>query len=77
MQSLVREVQGHAGRIAGTVRLYACPSAVVGQLPERLKRFLDQHREVRVTLHVPKRAADIYTAKLSVVTRPLKEGWAQ
>jgi DNA-binding transcriptional LysR family regulator len=51
LQSLVREVQGHAGRIAGTVRLYACPAAVVGQLPERLKRFLDQHREVRVTLH--------------------------
>jgi DNA-binding transcriptional LysR family regulator len=51
LQSLVQEVQGHAGRIAGTVRLYACPAAVVGRLPERLKRFLDQHREVRVTLH--------------------------
>ena len=51
LQALVREVQGHAGRIAGTVRLYASAAAVVGQLPERLKRFLDQHREVRVTLH--------------------------
>lgn len=51
LQSLVREVQGHAGRIAGTVRLYACAAAVVGALPERLKAFVDQHREVRVILH--------------------------
>lgn len=51
LQSLVREVQGLAGRVAGTVRIYACAAAVIGHLPERLKRFLDHHREVRVTMH--------------------------
>jgi DNA-binding transcriptional LysR family regulator len=51
LQALVREVQAHAGRVAGTVRFYACPAALVGHLPERLKAFLAQHREVRITLH--------------------------
>lgn len=50
LQLLVRDVQRHAGRIAGTVRLHASPAAIVGHLPERLKAFIDEHRDVRVTL---------------------------
>lgn len=50
IRSLVREAQGQAGRIAGTLRLYACAGACVGFLPERLQKFVSHHRLVDVVL---------------------------
>jgi DNA-binding transcriptional LysR family regulator len=48
--SLLREVHGYGGRMAGTVRLFVCSPAIVGFLPERLKKFQDRHRQVTVNL---------------------------
>lgn len=50
LQSLVREVHGLGGRVAGPVRLDADSAALVGFLPERLKRFIEKHRQVKVSL---------------------------
>lgn len=48
---LVQEVWSLGGAVAGTVRLHANPSAVVGFLPERLRRFCDAYPEVSVELN--------------------------
>jgi DNA-binding transcriptional LysR family regulator len=51
LESLVREVKGLGAELCGTVRLYANMSAIVGALPERLKRFRKAHPHVQVSLH--------------------------
>ncbi|MDM0116427.1 LysR substrate-binding domain-containing protein [Variovorax sp. J22R133] len=51
LQDLLREVQTEGGEVRGTVRLFANMSAVVGFLPERLKRFMAQYPAVTVALH--------------------------
>ncbi|MDY7545115.1 LysR family transcriptional regulator [Glaciimonas sp. CA11.2] len=50
LEALVRQIQALSGEIAGTVRLFANPSSVVGFLPERLKRFAAQYPHVDVAL---------------------------
>ena len=49
-ESLVREVQSLNGQVAGTVRLHANASSVVGFLPERLKIFRANFPRVEVAL---------------------------
>lgn len=51
IEAMLREVQDRGGEVRGTVRLYANMSAVVGFLPERLRRLLARHPLVRVSLH--------------------------
>lgn len=51
LESLVREVKSLGSELAGTVRLYANMSAIVGALPERLGRFRQQYPSVQVSLH--------------------------
>jgi len=51
LQALRREVQTEGAEVRGTVRLYANMSAVIGFLPERLKRFMAAHPAVTVSLH--------------------------
>lgn len=51
LDALAREVQSEGGELRGTVRLYANMSAVVGFLPERLRRFMQAHPQARVALH--------------------------
>ncbi|WCM95410.1 LysR substrate-binding domain-containing protein [Acidovorax sp. NCPPB 2350] len=51
LQALVRDVQGLGAELAGTVRLYANMSSIVGALPERLRRFKKTHPNVHVSLH--------------------------
>lgn len=51
LNALVREVQTEGNEVRGVVRLYANMSAVVGFLPERLQRFMQQHPGVTVSLH--------------------------
>lgn len=51
LQALVREVETQGNQVRGTVRLYANMSAVVGFLPERLRRFMAQYPSVEVSLH--------------------------
>ena len=51
LQALVREVRSLGPELAGTVRLYANMSAIVGALPERLGRFRQQYPQVQVSLH--------------------------
>ncbi|MFC7206812.1 LysR substrate-binding domain-containing protein [Comamonas endophytica] len=51
LESLVREVRSLGSELAGTVRLYANMSAIVGALPERLGRFRQQYPNVQVSLH--------------------------
>ncbi|WP_233860239.1 LysR substrate-binding domain-containing protein [Paraburkholderia sp. HD33-4] len=50
LQSLAREVQSLSGQVSGTVRLFANASAIVGFLPERLKRFQAQYPLVQIAL---------------------------
>ncbi|KRB40906.1 MULTISPECIES: LysR family transcriptional regulator [unclassified Acidovorax] len=50
LQQLAREVQSLDGRVAGTVRVAANTSAVVGFLPERLKTLLARHPALHVSL---------------------------
>ncbi len=51
LQSLLWDVQNLSAEVRGTVRLYANMSAVVGFLPERLRRFTATHAGVHVSLH--------------------------
>lgn len=51
LQALVREVQTTGDAVRGTVRLYANMSAVIGFLPERLRRFMAAYPSVEVSLH--------------------------
>lgn len=51
LQGLLREVQLHGDEVRGTVRLYANMSAVVGFLPERLKRFKAKYPGMHISLH--------------------------
>ncbi|QEI06108.1 LysR family transcriptional regulator [Pigmentiphaga aceris] len=51
LQGLVRLIQSQGDELAGTVRLYANMSSVVGALPERLRRFKKAYPSVRVALH--------------------------
>jgi len=50
LQALVREVQAQAGQVAGTVRLFANTSSLIGFLPERLKVFRSRHPQVEIEL---------------------------
>ena len=51
LQELARDVQSHGGRVAGTVRVWANMSAVIGFLPERLRSLLARYPELRISLH--------------------------
>jgi DNA-binding transcriptional LysR family regulator len=50
IQSFAREVQSLSGEVAGTVRLFANLSSVVGFLPERLHAFRAKHPNVEIAL---------------------------
>lgn len=50
LNRLVQEVWSLGGAVTGTVRLFANPSAVVGFLPERLRKFCDAYPDVSVEL---------------------------
>jgi len=50
LQALVREVQLHSDAIAGTLRIAANASAVVGFLPERIQAFCSRHPAVEIAL---------------------------
>jgi DNA-binding transcriptional LysR family regulator len=50
MLAFAREVQSFSGVVAGTVRLFANPSSIVGFLPERLQAFRAKHPGVEVAL---------------------------
>jgi DNA-binding transcriptional LysR family regulator len=51
LQDLLREVQAEGGEVRGTVRLFANMSSVIGFLPERLQKFMQEHPSVTVELH--------------------------
>lgn len=51
LQALVRDVRNQGAELAGTVRLYANMSSIVGALPQRLRRFKEAHPHVHVSLH--------------------------
>jgi DNA-binding transcriptional LysR family regulator len=51
LQQLASDVQALGDEVAGTVRLWANPSAVVGALPERLQALREHHPRVAVRLH--------------------------
>lgn len=63
LNRLAQEVWSLGGAVAGSVRLYANPSAVVGFLPERLRKFCDAYPEVSVELS-EHRSRDIVRACL-------------
>jgi DNA-binding transcriptional LysR family regulator len=50
LRALARELQEHTDQVKGTVRIFANPSAVVGFLPERLKRFSANYPFVQLVL---------------------------
>jgi DNA-binding transcriptional LysR family regulator len=50
LQALVREVQLNSDVIAGTLRIAANASAVVGFLPERIQAFCSRHPQVEIAL---------------------------
>ena len=50
LNRLVQEFWSIRGAVIGTVRLYANPSAIVGFLPERLRKFSDAYPDVSVEL---------------------------
>ncbi|MCG5263253.1 LysR family transcriptional regulator [Cupriavidus gilardii] len=49
--AFAREVQDLGDQVAGTVRLSASPSSIVGFLPERLHAFRASHPHVDIALH--------------------------
>lgn len=51
LQSLARDVQAQAGQLSGTLRVVANPSAIVGYLPERLRKFRADYPAIDVALH--------------------------
>ncbi|HSV78083.1 MAG TPA: LysR family transcriptional regulator [Ramlibacter sp.] len=51
LDHLVQEVRSLGGQVAGTVRLHANASAIVGFLPERLREFSRVCPDVRIELH--------------------------
>ncbi len=63
LSRLVQEVWSTSGQIVGTIRLYANPSAIVGYLPERLRKFSDQYPEVSIELS-EQRSRDVLRACL-------------
>jgi DNA-binding transcriptional LysR family regulator len=50
LHSLVQEVWSLAGKVAGTVRLHANLSSIVGFLPERLREFTAAYPDVGIEL---------------------------
>lgn len=50
LESLAHQVKAGDGKLAGTVRLFANTSSVIGFLPERLKVFIGRHPAVRIAL---------------------------
>ena len=50
LQALAREVQAQSGEIAGTLRLFANISSMIGFLPERLYRFCSENPLVEIAL---------------------------
>lgn len=50
IEAFVREVRSLSGAVAGTVRLFANPSSVVGFLPEKLQAFRAAYPEVEIAL---------------------------
>lgn len=63
LHRLVQEVWSASGAVVGSVRLHANPSAIVGYLPERLRRFSDAHPDVTVELS-EQRSRDVVRACL-------------
>lgn len=63
LHALAQEVQSISGAIVGTVRLVANASAIVGFLPERLRRFCSMHPAVHIALH-EERSRDVVRACL-------------
>lgn len=63
LSRLVQDVWSISGAVVGTVRLYANPSAVVGFLPERLRKFSDTYPEVSIELS-EQRSRDVVRACL-------------
>ncbi|MFL9925430.1 LysR substrate-binding domain-containing protein [Herbaspirillum lusitanum] len=63
LQAMVREVRSLSGEVSGVVRLFANASAIVGFLPEKLKRFQADYPLVEIALneHI---SADILRACL-------------
>ena len=51
LQQLAGDVQALGDEVAGTVRLWANPSAVIGALPERLQALRERFPRVSVRLH--------------------------
>ena len=60
---LVQDIWALGGAVAGTVRLYANPSAVIGFLPERLREFSDAYPDVSIELS-EQRTRDVVRACL-------------
>jgi DNA-binding transcriptional LysR family regulator len=50
IEAFAREVQSLSGQVAGTVRLFANPSSIIGFLPEKLQAFRASYPEVRIAL---------------------------
>jgi len=50
LESLVHQVKAEKNDVAGTVRLFANTSSVIGFLPERLKVFIGHYPAVRIAL---------------------------
>lgn len=63
LSRLVQDVWSISGAVVGTVRLYANPSAIVGFLPERLRKFSDTYPEVSIELS-EQRSRDVVRACL-------------
>lgn len=85
LQRLASDVQALGDTVAGTVRLWANPSAVIGALPERLQTLRERFPRVNVHLHEGNTAdvlraclddrADVGVA-VQVDTPPGIETWA-
>jgi DNA-binding transcriptional LysR family regulator len=63
LQSLQQEIQAQSSEVSGTLRLFANASAVVGFLPERLRKFCAKYPRVKVALQEAS-SADVLTACL-------------
>jgi DNA-binding transcriptional LysR family regulator len=63
LQLLQQEIQAQSSEVSGTLRLFANASAVVGFLPERLRKFCAKYPRVKVALQEAS-SADVLTACL-------------
>ncbi|CAN7724087.1 LysR family transcriptional regulator [Variovorax sp. LjRoot84] len=84
-QSFAREVQALSGEVAGTVRLFANLSSIVGFLPERLHAFKVEHPNVEIVLQERSSSeciraclddrADVAICLSGAATPPALESW--